>query len=542
LLRAYPPSYRRRWGDEIVATLAETAGPGRAGPRAADLADLVGSGVRQRLALIAPGCAAGLRRAAPFALALAGGISAYLWWRVEPTGPFLGSWRTAAPVAYAGWLSAVGLTAVRPALGRVAIASAVGLTLAVPGVSVLTTVERPPLWVLSVLVGLGLVALMGRQSTTTVDERLAVPAGTVAVVTVSVAVDRIWPVAGPTYYQPTIARVGIVLGLAAAVVLAVALRPPGSGARTPRLDLAGLVRLSSPVRLSGAVGASGRWGVSGRLRAPGRSMETPDHPRAVSGEGRSWLWAATLLAVLAGWLGPATDGGGGPRFGRLAEVLLASCVAAVALSGLAGTGRARRADRSPAPDPLGGAGSLVLGCAIGLGTFLGVGAGGGFGFVGRGRADDYPLATVGLVALAGLFAVLGARRFHIRGAAMGAGGAGVAAWAVAAYDNDWTVRGWVDFGRTADLVATVALVPLFLCAVVAARSLIRPGQGGRRFAAAGALAVSLGWIGLATVPYAAAWGPQLAVLLACLAVEVRSGGEPGPGDAGVLESGREMRL
>ena len=235
LLRVYPLSYRRRWGEEIIATLIETAGPRRGGPRARDVADVIASGARQRLALIAPGGAAGLGRAAPFALALAGGISAYLWWRVEPTvhtGGFLGSWRTGAPVAYAGWLLAVVLAVVRPVWGRVALACAIGLTLAVPALSLATTVERPPLWVLSVLLGLGIVALLGRPSMTTVDERLAVPAGTVAVATVSVAVDRIWPVAGPTYYQPTIARVGVVLGLAAAVALSVALRPTGSGMRS----------------------------------------------------------------------------------------------------------------------------------------------------------------------------------------------------------------------------------------------------------------------------------------------------------------------
>ena len=186
-----------------------------------------------------------------------------------------------------------------------------------------------------------------------------------------------------------------------------------------------------------------------------------------------------------------------------------------------------------AADGWAGTGSLVLGCAAGLGAFLGVGATGGLGFVGPGQADDYPLATVALVALAGLLAIVGARRFHIRWLATGAASGVVSAWAVSAYDNDWTVHGWVDFGRTADLVATVALVPLFLCAVVAARSLVRTRQGGpggrrpgtarlERIATAGALTVSLGWIGLATLPYAAAWGPQLAVLLACLLVVVRS--------------------
>jgi hypothetical protein len=473
------------------------------------------------------------------------------------------------------------------------------LTLAVPALSLATTVERPPLWVLSVLLGLGVVALLGRPSMTTVDERLAVPAGMVAVVTVSVAADRIWPVAGPTYYQPTIARVGAVLGLAAAVALAVALRPTGSGMRSGWLGRLLLVRgLGTGVLVRGLGKGLPVRGLGGGVpvRGPGRGAlvrEVPkgDEPSAPTGEGRSWLWAATLLAVLAGWLGPAVDGVGGPRFGRLAEVLLASCLAAVALGGLARSGRSRQAvvagdevERAPsvsaphvgtgldsragvgsvvlggvggpgvqaaswvggvvpggqdrptgaaAADSWAGTGSFVLGCAAGLGAFLGVGATGGLGFVGLGRADDYPLATVALVALAGLLAIVGARRFHIRWLATGAASGVVSAWAVSAYDNDWTVHGWVDFGRTADLVATVALVPLFLCAAVAARSLVRtrPGVAGdrppgaarlERIATAGALALSLGWIGLATLPYAAAWGPQLAVLLVCLLVVVRS--------------------
>jgi hypothetical protein len=498
ILRVYPPGYRRRWGDEIVTTLLESAGPRRR-VRPGDVADVAVAGLRQRLAQLAPGALAGLAQAAPFALALAAGISAYLWWRVEPTvhtGGFLGSWRTPAPVAYAGWLIAAAVAVGWPPVGRVAVACALALTVAVPGLAILTTVERPPLWVLSVLLGLGLAALAGRRSLPTVDERLAVPAGAVAVVAVASAADRFWPTTGPAYYQPTIARMGLVLAVAAAVALVVAVRPARSGV------------------------------------ARGDSS------------GRPWLWAATLLAVLAGWLGPVEVeyAAGGQRFGRLAEVLLASCVAALALRWLA-----RPAGPGPLPmvGSLGGTGSLVLGCAGGLGGFLALGAAGRLGFVAPGYPGDYPIATVGLVALAGLLTVVAARRFRIRWAATGAALGVVVAWAVAAYDNDWTLRGWTDFGRTADLVATVALVPLFLCAVVAARWLIRPGRAPGvaarrgRSAGVGALVVSLVWLGLATVPYAASWAPPLAVLLACLgAVAVSRRGTAGPSAGGMSAPGR----
>ncbi|MEU4163647.1 hypothetical protein [Actinoplanes sp. NPDC026670] len=51
LLHAYPGSYRRRHGAEIVTTLLEMAEPGRRRPTAAEVAHLLGSGLRQRFRL-----------------------------------------------------------------------------------------------------------------------------------------------------------------------------------------------------------------------------------------------------------------------------------------------------------------------------------------------------------------------------------------------------------------------------------------------------------------------------------------------------------
>ncbi|MFD1372844.1 hypothetical protein [Actinoplanes sichuanensis] len=51
LLHAYPGSYRRRHGAEIVTTLLEMAEPGRRRPRPADVLHLLASGLRQRFRL-----------------------------------------------------------------------------------------------------------------------------------------------------------------------------------------------------------------------------------------------------------------------------------------------------------------------------------------------------------------------------------------------------------------------------------------------------------------------------------------------------------
>ncbi|WP_433833455.1 hypothetical protein ACQP2E_18925 [Actinoplanes sp. CA-015351] len=51
LLLAYPGSYRRRHGTEILTLLLEMAEPGRRRPAAADACHLIGSGIRQRFRL-----------------------------------------------------------------------------------------------------------------------------------------------------------------------------------------------------------------------------------------------------------------------------------------------------------------------------------------------------------------------------------------------------------------------------------------------------------------------------------------------------------
>jgi len=101
---------------------------------------------------------------------------------------------------------------------------------------------------------------------------------------------------------------------------------------------------------------------------------------------------------------------------------------------------------------------------------------------------------------------------------------GVIAWLVAAYDNGWTVTGWSDYAHTASLVATLALLPLGVCAVIAARVGRRPEAApGVRAAAATLVVLGGGWVGYASIPHVLSWGPVLLVLLACGAVVAISG-------------------
>ena len=197
LLLAYPAGYRAERGPEIVATLLDGAAPGRRVPRPAEVVDIVQAGLleRSRVASV-PGLASGLAAAAPLALALATGISAFLWWRIEPmrppvhTGqgwPFDGV-TTLGPLAYAAWLlAALARAALRPAAGRLAIAIAIVMTVAVvPALSATPLGQRPPLWVLMALAGFGAVALIGTAPglgapAPSLDARLSGLAGAVAI-------------------------------------------------------------------------------------------------------------------------------------------------------------------------------------------------------------------------------------------------------------------------------------------------------------------------------------------------------------------------
>jgi hypothetical protein len=477
LLRSYPQQYRAERGQEILSTLLDATPPGQRSPSLADAVDILGNGLRRRWGLVGiAGLDAGVALAAPVALALAAGISGFAWWRVEPAGAGVhlgetfGPFRTLGPIAYAAWIAAaLGWVLLRPVARRVLIGIAVGVTLALPLVAPLTTVDRPPLWVLMALSVFGLLALAGSGSTQpSLDARLVVPVGAAGI---AVAASTVSMVASPDgsagyYYQPTIARVGTVVTATVAILAAIA-----------------VVR---QVRRQGSA---------------------------------AWLWAAALLGLPAGWLGPFEAGGMGPgagnipHFGRLAQVVLATCVAAGTLAWLA-----RRA--VPTSAALRTVGAAALGSALGLGAFLALGmAGLGSAGTASRTVPWYVFAPIGALLTAGAAATAGGTGDRRRAAAVGGvatGAALAAAWLVGVYDNAWTAAGWADFGRTASLAITVALLPLSACAHVAARILVGRVDGpAARWASVAALVVSLGWIGYAALPHLLAWAPMLVTIALC---------------------------
>ncbi|MGE5156000.1 MAG: hypothetical protein ACM3JP_00705 [Betaproteobacteria bacterium] len=85
LLRAYPRGYRALRGEEMLATLLETATPGQQRPSRTDTMDILSGALRVRLGINAvPGFAAGLRIAGPINLVLATGFALLLWRSVAP--------------------------------------------------------------------------------------------------------------------------------------------------------------------------------------------------------------------------------------------------------------------------------------------------------------------------------------------------------------------------------------------------------------------------------------------------------------------------
>jgi len=458
LLLAYPAGYRTERGDEIVATMLDAAPAGR-GPGLADQLDVVASGLRQRLGTArVPGLHAGLVRAAPVALALAAGISVFAWWRIEPVSlgavmggaALFGRFRTLAPIAYAAWILAVlGWAVLRPVLGRLLIAAALAVTLGLPLLAPLTYVDRPPLWVVMALTAFGVLALAGTSPGVgavppTTDERLTVATGAAAVAIGASTVVLVWPPAAGQfgyYYQPTLARAGLVVTAAVAALALLALRRRGRG---------------------------------------------------------DWLWATALLGLPAGWMGPFDSFGllhSAPRFGRLAQVLLATCIAVVCLALLS-----RRH-----PPRLAAAGACALGTACGVAAFAMLARAGMLGFT-AGPVPPYVWCAIAALAGAGVLA---------GGVHSGAFGwaplAFAAAFVVSCYDNAWTFGGWATPGPTLVLVATVALPPLTACGYAAIAAL----RHGRRVTTVAALVVSLGWIGYVALPYVLSWGPVVLVLVAC---------------------------
>jgi hypothetical protein len=487
LLVAYPAGYRERRADEIITTYLDLAAPGQVRPTLADAIDLVASGLRQRFR-VPEDFAAGRDLAAPVALALAGGLSMFLWLAVEPLhGPGTGRDATWGPVAYAAWLLGVaGWVALPRRYGRWPVGSAMAVTVAVLPATALTGANRPPLWVVFALVGFGALTL-ATPPPRSATVRGAVVTGALVTAALGKALlagrlpETRWAVG---YYWPTMALAGLVVAGAAAGVAAAAV------------------------------------------------------PAAVRGRPvRPWLWAALLLALPGGWLGPwvVNDLGTGPKFGRLAEMLLATCVVFAAMAALSGVRRAGALDR---------AGGVALGCAAGLAAFLWVVGEGhavpGYGWgptrgpwayagwvlaalawpalpaAGRriavgaalggtavvaavpGRPPGAVLLTLALLGVVALLGVGGRSRYPLWVAPLTMAGCA----AVTCYDNGWRLAGWTGFWDTAMLALTLAIVPFALAAVAGFQAL-----GQRPVAAVVALVTGTGWIGALTLPHLTDWGP-----------------------------------
>ncbi|GHJ44726.1 hypothetical protein Cs7R123_20680 [Catellatospora sp. TT07R-123] len=498
LLRAYPRWWREERGAELLATLLDAAPPGRRRPTAADAADLLRNGARCRLGLSTDdGLDEGLGTAAPVALALAAGVSAFLWWRIEGSPATPGRPATLGPLAYAAWLVATAVVVLAPArAGRAAIGGALAVTALLPLLAPLTPLHRPPLWVLAALLCFGALALpvAGRVDRPGSGElRAGIAAGAVAVATGADVVMRAWPGQHTaSYYQPTIAQVGCVV---AAAVGALAVRTPVQG---------GLTR-HPPAR-------AGTPDPAGDL-SPGRTPGPSGTARPTGTPERAWLWATLLIGLPGAWLGPVDTGtwraaGELPKFGRLAEVLLGTCIVLLGMARL----RRRRAgaDRGGSWSAPGEAGSVLIGYAVGLVAFAGL----------VGAVTAHVLATaVTCLTAGGALAAGGAPSAEggvgRRWTAAGTAGTVtlLAAYAVGVYSNDWSVTGW-HLARTTGLAATLAVVPL--AAAVHAAWAHR-----HALPRAAALVAGIGattWLAWLTLPDLPAWGPVPLVLLAAAAL------------------------
>jgi hypothetical protein len=479
LMVAYPADYRARRGDEIVGLALDLARPGQRRPRAGEAADLIAGGVRHRWGMAnAWDFADSLAVAGPVALALAAGLSGFLWLTVEPL-PTGHGFLTTGPIAYAAWLFAALAWAVLPvrvarvAIGAAALATAALIPLASVG-------QHPPLWTIMALVGFGALAIVAPRRT------------------------------------EGLARFGVLVG--ASVVAAVAKLlltywlPPDAwwtGYYTPALYLAGVVVAMMVLAVAGV-------GIVVAFRG---------------GRVRPLLWAALLLALPGGWLGPLSNAAGdASQFGRLAEVLLATCVVSAAVLAL----------RSVPADRVGGVGRVgpvAVGFAAGLAGFLTV-----FGAL-HGIAAT--LAWSG-VALAWRWLPTPLRRLTIAGAAavtvatasepasalpvtflllalvafLCPGGrdwtvptVGVAVLAgatlVASYDNDWRWYAWPHSTHTTALVLDLAMVPFTVAVLAGARAARIPGS---RLVGVTIALVGAGWIAGRTVPDLLFWAPSLLLL------------------------------
>lgn len=164
----YPAGYRNERGTEIVGTCLALAAPDRRWPSAADVIDLAGGGLRQRVRSAgATGLGPGARLAGTLALSTTTALAGC--WAVRETNPSTMAWLgfpQRDPVAslgvgvWAAWLIAAVVHVMAPGRWtRLAIGFALVLTVAVIPLAAVTGLLRPPVFVLLPQACLGLVAL-----------------------------------------------------------------------------------------------------------------------------------------------------------------------------------------------------------------------------------------------------------------------------------------------------------------------------------------------------------------------------------------------
>jgi hypothetical protein len=321
--------------------------------------------------------------------------------------------------------------ATRPAIG-----TAITLTLGSALVAPFIQLQRPPIWTIMSLLGLGCIAFVGARRPTA-ETRLNIAGAATAVV---MGCKLISP--GVTgYYQPVIARIGTVAAIGVLATAVVALH------RHRRLHR--------------------------EAERRGRSVQQV-------------LMAGLLLAMPATWLGPIdsiawqfpVDNLTAARFGRLAHVILASCMVLCLLALMRPNHPLRTSVVS----------SVVGGGALGYGCFAAV--------VGR-----EPHAAVTLGAMLIVLLTLGTRPRALMTIST-AGLMGLACWLVGVYSNDWSATDWTNPSRTVVLASMLTMVPCSLAIVAGIRN--------RSIAA---LPAGM-WIGYLTLPALAAWGPLLWALAA----------------------------
>ena len=181
LLRAYPRRYRARRGEEIIGTLLDAAAPGQRRPSRADVADLLGGGVRERLGLNAlPGLANGLRLAGPIALTITAGLAAGSW--------VTGARHAAGTVIAAAWVAAVLARVALPRTGAapavIAWLATVATAVAVDGMVPLRGTKQE--WFLAPVV-LGAIAVVGTLHRPALLERASLAAGGAGLAALSLA-------------------------------------------------------------------------------------------------------------------------------------------------------------------------------------------------------------------------------------------------------------------------------------------------------------------------------------------------------------------